>query len=332
MNNIRDFDYDRQIQPRPNQRKARKRRRNVFLLLGFLAAFIVGWMVAPKVLNKLQDDSNPLKSVITHTKGSIPSAAPGKGNDTLAGSADSDGTGLQGLVQQYSEVQTIIDQKNQYPAELLELLIRNPETLHFVLDYPANGSQNVNSADISSDLQQGKIPVFQQWDERWGYSKYGDGMIALTGCGPTSLSMVASGLTGNISYDPLSIAKFADENGYYVVGSGSSWDLMTGGASKLGLTATELPLDENRMVRELNAKHPIICSMHPGDFTTSGHFIVLVGVASNGEFIIHDPNSIARSNETWSYSRLSPQIANLWSYSYDKALGKRATNLEKNKK
>lgn len=315
---MRDFDYDRQIRQRTKERRKRKRRRNLFLFWGLIAAFIVGWRIAPNVLNKLQDISNPLVSGIAYTTGSVSSALPGKGNGTLTESANPDDSGLQGLVQQYPEVQSIIDQKNQYPAELLELLVRNPETLHFVLDYPSNKNQDDATPDISSDLQQGGIPTFQQWDERWGYSKYGDGIIALTGCGPTALSMVASGLIGNTSYDPLSIAKFSDENGYYVVGSGTSWELMTTGASKLGLNASELPLDKNRMVHELNAGHPIICSMHPGDFTTSGHFIVLVGVASNGEFIIRDPNNIARSNETWSYARLSPQIANLWTYSYSK--------------
>ena len=55
--------------------------------------------------------------------------------------------------------------------------------------------------------------------------------------------------------------------------------------------------------------------MLPGDFTTKGHFIVIVG-AEEG-FRVNDPNSRIRSNQLWSYERLSTQIGNLWAFYAD---------------
>ena len=71
------------------------------------------------------------------------------------------------------------------------------------------------------------------------------------------------------------------------------------------------PLDENRIRTNLEAGVPVICVMGPGDFTTSGHFIVLTGL-DDGKFRVNDPNSIANSEKLWSYEQIAGQIKNLW--------------------
>ena len=65
---------------------------------------------------------------------------------------------------------------------------------------------------------------------------------------------------------------------------------------------------------ELEQNHPIICSMGPGDFTMTGHIIVITGV-KNGKFVINDSNSKDRSKKLWSYEEIREQIKNLWSFS-----------------
>ncbi len=54
----------------------------------------------------------------------------------------------------------------------------------------------------------------------------------------------------------------------------------------------------------------------PGDFTTSGHFLVLTGVDDSGDIILRDPNSRIRTEKTWDIGELMAQIKNLWAYSY----------------
>ena len=54
--------------------------------------------------------------------------------------------------------------------------------------------------------------------------------------------------------------------------------------------------------------------MSAGDFTASGHFIVIYGYDEEG-YLINDPNCVARSREHWSWDRLEKQIKNIWIYS-----------------
>ena len=79
----------------------------------------------------------------------------------------------------------------------------------------------------------------------------------------------------------------------------------------MGLDVTELPLDKNRIIRNLQVGNPIICVMGPGDFTSTGHFIVMTGYV-DGKISVNDPNSPSRSNMLWDYEDIKDQIRNLW--------------------
>ncbi|MCM1119963.1 MAG: C39 family peptidase [bacterium] len=204
----------------------------------------------------------------------------------------------------------------EYPESLLELLELNPEAEAFVRGYFQNKDKHPE-IDLSEEVQQGTIPLFLQWDERWGYETYGSDFLAVTGCGPTCLSMVRCGLSGETDWNPLRTAEFAQREGYYVKGVGTAWDLMTYGAMELGLTTEQVMYDADHILAWLQGGNPIICAMRPGDFTTTGHFIVLSGVDEEGRVIVRDPNSRKNSDKTWGVEELMPQIKNLWGYQYD---------------
>ena len=194
---------------------------------------------------------------------------------------------------------------------LRELLENNPETADFIKNYPSM-KDNPPAEDIG-EVTKGVIPHLLQWDERWGYQIYGDNMIAVNGCGPTAISMVAAGLTGDGTITPYKVAKYAEEQGYYTGESGTSWSLMTDGAQQWGIRGEELGLSREEIFSALENGQPVICSMRPGDFTTTGHFIVLAGV-EDGKIRVNDPNSVKRSEELWDYETLEYQINNLWAY------------------
>ena len=171
--------------------------------------------------------------------------------------------------------------------------------------------------DLSKDMT-GGIPRLYQTDSRWKDKKYGTNVMEINGCGPTCLSMVYCGLTGDTEWNPYAVAKMAEERGYYVPGVGTSWDLMTEGAKWLGLKGEQLGLSENTIRSSLEEGMPIICAMGPGDFTTEGHFIVLTGVDEDGKIIVNDPNSEELSEKTWDLERLMGQMKNLWRYEITK--------------
>lgn len=198
-----------------------------------------------------------------------------------------------------------------YPKSLIELLERNPETETFVLGYPFREEGTVDLTDYETG---GTVPLFLQWDPNWGYEKYGRDFLAVTGCGPTCLAMAGYYLTGDENMTPDKIAGFAQRNGYYEAGYGSSWMLISEGTEKLGLKATELPLVKKKMVNALEAGNPVILAMGPGDFTTAGHYIVLTGV-EDGKFRVNDPNSRENSQRLWSYEEIEGQIRNIWAIS-----------------
>lgn len=198
----------------------------------------------------------------------------------------------------------------EWPEELMELGEKNPEAEDFILNYPLKKNDSPE-IDLSELKNSETVPLLLQWDERWGYSTYSGGLLGLTGCGPTCLSMVSIYLLNDPKYDPQYIAKFSMDNGYSVDGNGSAWTLISEGGPKLGLEVIEIPLVESRIVRNLEVGNPIICIMGPGDFTTTGHFIVMTGY-EDGKIRVNDPNSRQRSEMLWDYDQIKDQIRNLW--------------------
>lgn len=202
---------------------------------------------------------------------------------------------------------------NEIPVNLIQLTHRRPETYPYVLDYPSK-KDSTFEIDLSDEIQPDEIPLFYQWDERWGYHIYGSGVLALTGCGPTSLSMVYSGITQKCDYDPLSMADWAIEHGYCVAGSGTAWSLMGQGAQQLGLTVQNAAPSESKILESLGHGKVIIALMGPGHFTDHGHFIVLTGLNDQDKVLINDPNSLYNSHVCWDASLVVSEMKSMWIY------------------
>lgn len=203
------------------------------------------------------------------------------------------------------------DTSGTWPESLQALLERHPDALEFVEGYP--DQKDDAPAETIGDVVQGQFPLLLQWDARWGYVRYGDDLLAVTGCGPTCLAMAAAGLTGDNAITPAAVAEHAQRDGYWVDGV-TSWALMSDGCRAWGLVSEELPLTETAVTGTLDEGRPIICSVRPGDFTTTGHFILLAGLEEEG-LRVNDPNSPQNSDRLWTYDELEPQIRNLWAFS-----------------
>ena len=212
--------------------------------------------------------------------------------------------------------QSVVHGKQEIPDSLVEFGRKYPEAKEFVENYPRYKDKDFDR-DVSSELTAGEIPLFLQWDKRWGYKSYGNNYMGVAGCGPTCIAMVACGLTGNGKYNPYYVAQMSEEQGYYIAGQGTSWNLMTEGAKKLGIQAGYGKIAEDYIREKLAPDSPMICSMLPGDFTYTGHFIVLTGFDAEGKVVVNDPNSKENSKKHWSMEELLPQIKGIWRYWYD---------------
>lgn len=210
-----------------------------------------------------------------------------------------------------SRINKILENYNKYPEILLDMLSRNSDMTDYVINYL--DKKGTVPTDNIGKVKKGEFPLLLQYDTRWGYGEYGDSVIAISGCGPTVISMVIAGLTGNNSITPYDVAKYSEENGYYDPLAGTSWSLFTEGVSEYGINGTTISLSKSIMMNELENGHPIACSMRKGDFTTSGHIMLITGV-KDGKFIVNDPNSKERSQKLWDYETIEPQIKNLWSF------------------
>lgn len=220
--------------------------------------------------------------------------------------------------QEAERLDYIIKNIDSYPDTLIDLVARNHETVDFVYSYKDREKYNNRklSADINSSYYvDGDVPLFLQWDRRWGYRIYGKEMIGLSGCGPTSLAMVIRHFDSDSTVNPYDVAKYSQDNGYVSADNFTSWKLFETGLSKYGLESQDVIPVEAKMKKALDDNKILIVSVKPGTFTERGHIIVIKGYNKNGDFLINDPNSIVNTNKTWSFDELKSEIRKIWGVS-----------------
>lgn len=170
----------------------------------------------------------------------------------------------------------------------------------------ADGTFTTGQSYEGVTFTDGATPViyFNQGDERWGNKPYGTDKIRTHGCGPTSMSIVVSTLSGQ-TVDPIQMSEWAFKNGYWCKGSGSYHSLIPGAAAAWNLPVEGCTASEpQRIVDALGDGKLVVAIMARGHFTRSGHFIVLRGVTSNGKILVADPGSYQRTQQEWELSIL----------------------------
>lgn len=147
-----------------------------------------------------------------------------------------------------------------------------------------------------------QVTYYNQLDDRWKNSAYGTDHIGGYACGPTAMAIVVSSLTSE-TIDPPHMSQWAYENGYWCSKSGSYHTLIPGAAEEWGLSCEGCTASEpQRIVDALSEGKLVVALMSKGHFTSSGHFIVLRGVTSDGKILVADPSSYNRSEKEWDLS------------------------------
>ena len=149
----------------------------------------------------------------------------------------------------------------------------------------------------------GVTPVvyYNQLDERYASQPYGTDNIGGYGCGPTAMAIVVSSLTDDM-VDPIKMAHWSYENGYWCKSSGSYHALIPAAAEEWGLPVSGCTTSEPQRILDALAEGKLVVAiMSEGHFTSSGHFIVLRGV-KDGQIMVADPASYKRSEQLWDLS------------------------------
>lgn len=205
-----------------------------------------------------------------------------------------------------NKAEWIYDNFDNLPDTMLYLAGNDPDTIDFVYNYQ-NGITNFEFYPGESVNLDRKTPYFLQWDNRWAYNSLGQSNVGIAGCGPTSMAMALARLTGDNSITPDKIS--IDANAY-MDASGVSRSFFNDEASKYGYRVVDISNDKDAMIEALNYG-PLIVSVTRGYFTLFGH-IVIIDSYQNGKFIINDPNSIKKSQMSWSFNQIQNQIAHIW--------------------
>ena len=138
---------------------------------------------------------------------------------------------------------------------------------------------------------------YSQNDENWNTTVYDGNMVSSSGCGPTTLAMIASQLTG-ADITPDMIARAAYEDGVW--SDSASWDIFPWFANQFGL---EYKISGSNDVQGLNEmltsdyKVAVSGKLHEktsqrSPFTTEGHIVPIVGVQGT-KYTINDPRGFA---------------------------------------
>ena len=163
-------------------------------------------------------------------------------------------------------------------------------------DWDGSGIPSLGNVHFTDGITE--VVYYNQLDERYADKPYGTDNIGGYGCGPTSMAIVVSSLTDEI-VDPIQMAQWSYENGYWCEKSGSYHALIPAAARNWGLPVSGCTAAEPQRILDALAEGKLIVAlMRKGHFTSSGHFIVLRGV-KDGKIMVADPSSYTRSEQLW---------------------------------
>ena len=145
--------------------------------------------------------------------------------------------------------------------------------------------------------------VIIPFDSRWVDIMYGtSSTIGKAGCGPGSMAMVISTLTGQ-PHDPAELAGWSVAHGHRCEGNDSYHSLIPESARAYGLNVEGAgEKDRQKIVDALSSGKLVVGIYSKEHFTKARHFIVLRGVTEDGKILVADPASYSRSQQSWDLS------------------------------
>lgn len=170
-----------------------------------------------------------------------------------------------------------------------------------------------------------KKPVsYLQTDPKWksvDYSAKGEKTtIGASGCGPTAMAMVLATWCDS-KVTPLTECDWALKHGYKAPHSGTYYGYFEPAGRRYGLKVYRLNYTNiygnsttayHAQARDaLGEGHLVIACMGKGNWTSSGHYVLVYGIQDNVVYI-NDPASTKKARTEGSYSLFKQQVKYYW--------------------
>lgn len=165
------------------------------------------------------------------------------------------------------------------------------------------------SSSVYDFMVGGNLVYMSQNDPRWKDLGFKDGdSIGIYGCGPASLAMITSTVTGR-DINPYEAAEAMYQKGLYIPSEGSSHAIMTDGLAHFSVKSEGFyEYSSAAVISELKKGNYFALLTKKGIFSNStGHFIVLAGLDENGKVLIADSNSVSNSQRSWDIETILSQ-------------------------
>lgn len=154
---------------------------------------------------------------------------------------------------------------------------------------------------------------YSQADPRWADYSFNGTNMAEAGCGPTSVAMVMSQLTGK-TYDPTAIHKVSSD---HITSAGSKWSLFEHAAKLFGTGINSSVSSASAIKAQLAKGNPVIMSgtssKSDSPYTSAGHIVTAVGT-SGDDILINDPRSPMHT-KAYTKSQVESGLRGGWAFS-----------------
>lgn len=196
--------------------------------------------------------------------------------------------------------------------QLLELALSEPEAIDFVASYP-DASKSAQA--YGEAAKKGTAPTLYNWDARWGAVDYAGHAMAITGSGPTCLSMAYMSLTGANDKTPADVASLAAAANAASGDSFMSADAVTSIAEQLGLEAKTYTPGSQTLLDVLDAGTYVLAEVKAGSLTDATHWVLVTTENENGTVFVHDPTSPAANARAWDPATIASACDTLYGIS-----------------
>ncbi|MBQ8982035.1 MAG: C39 family peptidase [Lachnospiraceae bacterium] len=201
----------------------------------------------------------------------------------------------------------------------------------FLMQISATGVMAVlqhqqENREIIGRLAGGQEVVYYNQHDYRDYP-YGDSNISACGCGPTTMAMVVSTLTGE-TITPEQVADYCMDNNLYVWGAGTSHALFY----RYDMNTTDYGNDLISALSVIPEGGMVILSVGMPDtiradgshalngneiYRGAGHIMAVRGVTEDGMILLADPNSRYNSETEWDYTKVSEILKRCWTVTYE---------------